>query len=712
MPEITLNQEQEQALRAFSAFLESGKGCFILSGGAGTGKTTLIRAFCEVLDKRQKRFLLLSPTGRASRVLQGATDRAASTVHSAIYAYDRMEILDEQKSPKAKEGLKISFKLRDDDIGDTLLIVDEASMVGDKGSEQEYLRFGSGRLLKDLLDFARISPREEGPAKAKVVFVGDPAQLPPVGETDSPALSRTYLKENHGLDAEVFELAQVMRQKQGGAILRNAHRVRESVISGRCLEFGLEKVSGEVEEITGLDSLDLLEEDFRRSTGNSVLITHSNAKALRFNEAIRERLWKSGSSEIQPGDILLVNRNDHKTGLCNGDIVRVLSVDSPTTLHSIHLRNISDPVRLRFRNVRIAFPAADTAKDAVEYGVLILENLLDSPERILSALEQRALLVDFTYRHKDLKRNSREFLLGLAQDLFFNALQVKYGYAMTCHKSQGGEWARVVVNFEPSHPSQSLDFFRWAYTAITRAKSTLMVIDAPSFSSIDGLLKRDETAGGSLGSDAIGASISTETGTGTRVSPENTDWLEVSFEGQPEFLRLKFRQIKSICEIEGLEILDVDHLQYCERYTLQKDGEQFSFDVFYKKTGEISCVRNLDGKKTEISVFEKAMASIRKLKNPRPAFSMETRPPFLREFLENLSKRVENAGIEIVSIEEKPYRLRVIFEEGGDERILDFVYDGKNRWKQIQEVPVAGKVHGFKERIRSLLEGGACDDRP
>ncbi len=496
MSVISLNQEQVQALNRFSNFLESGNSCFILSGGAGTGKTTLIRAFCETLEKREQRFFLLTPTGRASRVLQRSTGRTASTIHSAIYAYDRMEILDEQENPEAKEGMRVTYKLRDEDYGNIVLIVDEASMVGDREEEKDSLQFGSGRLLKDVLDFARIRSGGKSPSKAKVVFVGDPAQLPPVGETESPALSKTYLKEKHGLNAEVFELTQVMRQKQGGAILRNAHRVRESVISGRCLEFELKKADGEVEEITAKGALDLLEEDFRRSNGKSVFITYSNAKALQFNQALRERLWNEENPEIRTGDVLLVNRNDRKTGLCNGDLVRVVSVEPPTLPHTIHLKNIPDPVRLRFRNVRIAFPAEGSAEDVVEHRVLILENLLDSPERILSALEQRALLVDFTNRHRDLKRGSKEFLLELSQDPFFNALQVKFGYAMTCHKAQGGEWERGVVNFEPRHPGQNRDFFRWAYTAITRAKKTLLVINPPSFSSIDGLLKRDETSEG------------------------------------------------------------------------------------------------------------------------------------------------------------------------------------------------------------------------
>lgn len=710
MSAIPLNQEQEQALSRFSNFLESRKSCFILTGGAGTGKTTLIRAFCEVLEKRKKRFLLLSPTGRASRVLQCATERTASTVHSAIYAYDRMEIIDERKSPEAKEGLKISFKLRDDDLGDILLIVDEASMVGDKESENEFLQFGSGRLLKDLLDFARISPRGEGPAKAKVVFVGDPAQLPPVGETDSPALSRRYLKENHGVEAEVFELTQVMRQKQGGAVLRNAHRIRESVISGRCLEFGLEKVSGEVEEITGLDALELLEEDFRRSTGNSVLITHSNEKALRFNKAIRERLWKSGSSEIQPGDILLVNRNDHKTGLCNGDIVRVLSVDSPTTLHSIHLRNISDPVRLRFRNVRIAFPAADTATGAVEHRVLVLENLLDSPERILSAVEQRALLVDFTYRHKDLKRNSKEFLLGLAEDQFFNALQVKYGYAMTCHKSQGGEWARVIVNFESGHPSQNLDFFRWAYTAVTRAKKTLLVINPPSFSRIDGLLKRNETSVDCLGLNAKTAPVAIERGNSNMAAPEKESWERFHFADQPGFLWELFQKIRSVCDDFGVEISDLKHLPYRDRYSLQKESSFLDFDVTYRKNGQISGITEIGRTAGDTVLFDEVLAGIRNIRKERSAATLEKLKPFLQQFVEKLTRSAQKEGIRVVNFETKNYRLRVFFEENGNEYILDFLYDSKERWTQIQEIPPGGMSDGFKGRIQSLIEGWRDDD--
>ena len=537
MSVISLNQEQVQALRCFSNFLESGKNCFILCGGAGTGKTTLTRAFCETLEKKGKRFLLLSPTGRASRVLQEATGRSASTIHSAIYAYDRMEILDEQENPEAKEGMRVTFKLRDENYGDIVILVDEASMVGDREEEKDFLQFGSGRLLKDILDFARIGPCGKSSSKAKVVFIGDPAQLPPVGETNSPALSKEYLKETHGLESEVFELTQVMRQKEGGKILWNAHRLRDSIVSGQFFEFGLKTAEGEVEKITAKEALDLLEEDFRRSCGKSVLITYSNAQALQFNQALRERLWGEENPAIRTGDLLVVNRNDRKTGLCNGDLVRVVSVEPRSIERNIPIKNIPDPVRLRFREVSILFPSFDTEKETNETRVLILENLLDSPKRSLTALEQRALLVDFTNRHRNLKRGSKEFLLELSQDPFFNALQVKYGYAMTCHKAQGGEWERGVVNFEPRHPGQNLDFFRWAYTAITRAKKTLSIMNPPSFSRFDGLLKRDETSEGCLGLTSESGPVAMEKRENCNMaSPEKESWERFFFADKPVFL--------------------------------------------------------------------------------------------------------------------------------------------------------------------------------
>jgi len=621
-----------------------------------------------------------------------------------------MEILDEQENPEAKEGMRVTYKLRDEDYGNIVLIVDEASMVGDREEEKDSLQFGSGRLLKDVLDFARIRSGGKSPSKAKVVFVGDPAQLPPVGETESPALSKTYLKEKHGLNAEVFELTQVMRQKQGGAILRNAHRVRESVISGRCLEFELKKADGEVEEITAKGALDLLEEDFRRSNGKSVFITYSNAKALQFNQALRERLWNEENPEIRTGDVLLVNRNDRKTGLCNGDLVRVVSVEPPTLPHTIHLKNIPDPVRLRFRNVRIAFPAEGSAEDVVEHRVLILENLLDSPERILSALEQRALLVDFTNRHRDLKRGSKEFLLELSQDPFFNALQVKFGYAMTCHKAQGGEWERGVVNFEPRHPGQNRDFFRWAYTAITRAKKTLLVINPPSFSSIDGLLKRDETSEGfSELTEKLGSDV-TARESGNMTSSEKADWERFRFAEQPSFLWELFRKIKGVCDDCGVEISDLKHLPYRDRYSLQREGTFLDFDVTYRKNGQISGISELSRTTGDTVLFDEVLTAIKNIREGRPTVALETLEPFQKKFVEKLTRSTQKEGIKVLAFEKKSYRLRILFEENSNEHTLDFVYNKKEKWTEIQEISPGSRRDGFKARIQSLIEGWRGDD--
>lgn len=360
--------------------------------------------------------------------------------------------------------------------------------------------------------------------------------------------------------------------------------------------------------------------------------------------------------------------------------------------------------------VRIVFPSLDPEKETTETRVLILENLLDSPKRSLTALEQRALLVDFTNRHRGFKRGSKEFLLELSQDPFFNALQVKYGYAMTCHKAQGGEWERGVVNFEPGHPGQNLDFFRWVYTAITRAKKTLLVINPPSFSSIDGLLKRDETSEGFSGLTAKPGSAVTNRGDSNIASSEKEGWERFCFADQPAFIWDLFRKIKSVCDDCGVEILDLKHLPYRERYTFEGEGAFLDFDVTYRKNGQISGISELGGTAGDMAFFEDVLAGIKRIREERPTVALETLEPFLKEFVENLTRSTQKEGIRVVAFETKPYRLRVFFEENGNEHTLDFVYNGKKKWTDIQEISSGGRRDGFKARIQSLLEGWRDDD--
>jgi ATP-dependent exoDNAse (exonuclease V) alpha subunit len=219
--EQQLSPQQVEALASVTSWVDRGRdgtSVFLLCGSAGTGKTTLVSTLVGKLMAKKRSFALLAPTGRAARILGNRAGQLASTIHAAIYSLEDVEVFELAES-RNDPGMRVYFRLKTDDPGETLFIVDEASMVADVETEQDLLRFGSGRLLKDLIAFTRIARPGRTGSGAKLMFVGDPAQLPPVGQTLSPALSRDYLQKMFGLMCVGFELTEVIRQKAGSAIL-------------------------------------------------------------------------------------------------------------------------------------------------------------------------------------------------------------------------------------------------------------------------------------------------------------------------------------------------------------------------------------------------------------------------------------------------------------------------------------------------------------
>jgi hypothetical protein len=448
----------------------------ILSGGAGTGKTTLLKSLVGELKDKKIGFELLAPTGRAARILSQKTGVLARTIHSEIYQLGDIQAKEDTSDSDQMgfdvSGFTIPFVLKKTDPGRTIFIVDEASMVSDTYTANEVLSFGTGRLLHDLLHYSRILNSQS--ANTKILFVGDVAQLLPINSKISPALSAKYFAYEFRINPECFSLKAVLRQSEGSLILKNSEVIRSSIGSGDYSGFRIEKDNLTVFPLSESSAIKSLTN--RYDPAEKIIITVSNRKALSYNRIIREKRYGVSHLPIQVGDTLLVCKNSLKHNFFNGDLVKVVSVSETNECKTHKLRGAKKQIHLYFRE--IAVQNIDGESKAVTQ-CKVFENLLENANINMTPEEYQAVMADFRLRHPDLNIESEQFKNALMTDDYFNALVVKYGYAITCHKAQGGEWNKVIVNFEWSGKSQ--DFFRWAYTAITRSKHYLGVINDPVF---------------------------------------------------------------------------------------------------------------------------------------------------------------------------------------------------------------------------------------
>ncbi len=424
---------------------------------------------------------LAAPTGRAARIVAQKTNYDARTIHSFIYSG-----VDEFGEDEEDFVWNFNTKRNRDSLN-CVYIIDESSMISDTPSKDYFIKFGSGRVLKDLFTYTGIigASEEEGNNR-KIIFVGDPAQLPPVNTTLSPALSPDHLYDNYGIESHETEMRDVVRQSKESGILMNATRIRESISEE---DYGCLKM-GEGYDVVNLNYGDeggYFEE--KLNTPNTLLITATNKNALKYNRAVRNYLFENHRNEIQVGDRLLVVSNNYYYGLMNGDLATVINIHSDTEKIPVKLRNTHQEIILSFRDItlRLDGPKSDL------FNCKIVENLLNSTERGISTTEATALSIcarrqlDVPFPDKRLRRSNpseykkqqREYFMKLRESEYYNALQVKYGYALTCHKAQGGEWENVIVDFSSFHRKETEDYFRWVYTAISRASGRLFLINAP-----------------------------------------------------------------------------------------------------------------------------------------------------------------------------------------------------------------------------------------
>lgn len=448
-------EEQENALNSFSNFLlsPSSEKIFVLRGYAGTGKTSLVSALVKTLGEVGRKCVLLAPTGRAAKVFSLYSHHPAYTIHRRIY---RQRVF---------SGDMENFTLNTNLHRQTLFIVDEASMIANEGLSGA--SFGTGRLLDDLIEYVYSVPG------CSLMLVGDTAQLPPVGEEQSPALSVPVL-QGYGLEVTECLLTQVVRQAADSGILYNATLLRHSIMKDAC--FGLPSVRigkfPDVKVIQGGDLIEAISDSYDKvGMDETIIICRSNKRANLYNRGIRNTILYR-EDELNAGDVLMVAKNNYFWGadckeldfIANGDVAVVRRV----------LR-VREMYGFRFADVVLRFPDYDDLELEV---TLLLDTLhTDFPSLPREQGEKLFEAVFEDYAHLSSKR---ERIKKIKEDPYYNALQVKYAYAVTCHKAQGGQWQRVFLDQGYlTDEMVSPDYYRWLYTAFTRATETLYLVNWP-----------------------------------------------------------------------------------------------------------------------------------------------------------------------------------------------------------------------------------------
>ena len=454
---FTPTSEQAYALDVFARFMtdRDDQVVMIMRGSAGTGKTTLAGAIVRAMAALQQKMILLAPTGRAAKVFSLNAGHAAYTIHRRVYR---------QKSA----GDLFSFNLNDNLNRDTLFIIDEASMIANQGYGDS--AFGSGCLLDDLMTFVYQSGRG---SNCRMLLIGDKAQLPPVGEDESPALMADVLR-CYGMRVYECDLNQVLRQGEESGILWNATQIRQMITHDEMTQLPKIRFAGfaDIQMVPGGELIDALSTSYYRvGTDETIVITRSNKRANIYNQGIRSQVLDR-EDELCRGDQLMIVKNNYfwTEGskeipfLANGDIAVVQRV-----------RHVHELYGFRFAEVTMQLPDYDD----FELTATVCLDTLTSEAPALTREQQEQLYNAVMEDYADIPQKA-ERIKKMKTDRYYNALQVKFAYAVTCHKAQGGQWAHVYL--DQGYMTDDMltpDYIHWLYTAFTRATEQLYLVNWP-----------------------------------------------------------------------------------------------------------------------------------------------------------------------------------------------------------------------------------------
>jgi hypothetical protein len=686
--EFVLSDGQSALVDRLGEFLDGdAHSVFLLKGYAGTGKTFITKGLTEYFRAIGRNYILAAPTGKASKVIASKTKSEAYTIHKTIYSFDDIaEYRDDEE--EGTETFKFYAQLRVNNLSaDTVFIVDEASMISDVYQEAEFFRFGTGFLLRDFLKFVNLDHNDHS---KKVIFIGDNAQLPPVGMNFSPALDADYLLREHHARSTSFELTQVVRQKSESGVIANAIPLRQSlhdhVFNHLSINFGYP----DVEEVRHPDLMArYLESCGNKINGESIVIAHSNSDVADYNRRIREHFFPR-HTQLMAGDKIMAVSNSDAYGffISNGDFGLIRQVLGEPQQRTVTLKRKAPEtgrveeiqVPLVFRDVEIGFKDLDGLPHF--FRAKVLEDLLYNNEVNLSSDQNKALYLDFCIRNPDLPRKSVEFKHALKSDPYFNALRLKFGYAITCHKAQGSEWNHVFVKCK-SHMNQlTSDYFRWFYTAITRTSGHLYLLDPPHHTPWSDA-KLVANPGASL-THRIGTPRSAPAPSMGADQSSTTDLHgDQDVLGIPEsatFLRVLLAAVRKRIDPTAIVIDSIQHHQYQEAYVFKRGVEVARIDIGYSAKCKVTHVVA-----SQLTELGSELVSLLEPLKQEPLYSDFTGPvgdmsfsePFLNEFHQKVSELCAEANIVIRNVVEKQWSLRYTFTREGEVAVYDVWYNAR-----------------------------------
>ena len=446
--------EQEHALDVFSLFMldRSEQVVMILRGSAGTGKTTLAGAIVKAMVALEQKMILLAPTGRAAKVFSQNAGHPAYTIHRRIYRQKSVADLN-------------SFNLNDNLNRDTLFIVDEASMIANQGFGDS--AFGSGFLLDDLMQFVYNGQN------CRMMLIGDKAQLPPVGEEESPALMADVLR-GYGMKVYECDLNQVLRQSEESGILWNATRIRQMVTHDEMTQLPLIRFQdfADICIVPGAELVESLASSYSRvGLDETMVITRSNKRANIYNQGIRNQVLDR-EDELCRGDQLMIVKNNYFWTEGSKEIPFIANGDVAVVQRCRHVHQLYG---FRFAEVTMQFPDYDD----YELTAIVMLDTITSEAPALTHEQQEQLFNAVLEDYMDIPHKP-DRIKKLKSDRYYNALQIKYAYAVTCHKAQGGQWAHVYL--DQGYMTDDMltpDYIHWLYTAFTRATEKLYLVNWP-----------------------------------------------------------------------------------------------------------------------------------------------------------------------------------------------------------------------------------------